>query len=519
MQRAKCKMQNESPRTGLACCKISPPSPANSKPQATNDALRSFLAFLLLLGLLLLSSCGPNAEMTALIKMTPNQEEYFKTHIVPGFEKKHKCKITVVHYDDMWDVSNLLRKHKSVGLVKTPFEITSEMVNKGDMLSMQDFLQTPDINEIRSDYFLVSLGSVKDTIYYLPRKFECRMLVYLKSKVLDAVNHWVEQRDAINAVLKQTNGYGLPYKYELEADPNLWDYYDVFVAGYYWAHTPYLGRTGPRIGHRGAKYPGTALRLVDRCYQLNAKPDDVLRMNTDPVVDAFEWEALYVKEELYVPRMWKDQWTGGGIWEGFKSGDVFLSFMTQLDCFFIHGTGTKEMPGYLADPNDMGVAVMPKGVSVELDEHGNVIRPGRRAITTGGWWWGIPRTSPDPKLSYQFARWITSTDNQVEECSNFGMVPVRKDILGDISLMFGGGWVTEIFNTAFAQLVENRYTTIPTTPKYGDVGKNYIEAWYDICVGQSCVIDGKLSRKAISKALNEKYVPLQREILGKEYPE
>lgn len=478
--------------------------------------MRSCLVFLLFLSVL--SGCAPKQPMTVLIKMMAIQEEYFKTKIVPAFEEKYKCKITVVHYEDMWDVSNLIKKYEKVGLVKTPFEITKELVDKGDILALNDFLLAPDMNNVKNDYFLLSLGTTNGKLYYLPRKFECRMLVYLKSKVLDAVNHWTDYKDSLDIALKVYNGFGLPYKYELEPDPNQWDYYDVFVAGYYWAHTPYKGRTAARIAHRAQKYPGTALRLVDRCYQLNATPDDVLKMNTDPVVDAFLWEALYIKEGLLVQKSWEEGWAGAGTWSAFKSGDAFLSFMTQIDCFFLHGTGTKDMPGFLADPNDMGVAVMPKGVSMELDERGNYLRVGKRSITTGGWWWGIPKTTPNPKLSYELGRWITNTDNQVDECSNFGMVPVRKDILGDISLMFGGGWVTNVFNAAFAQLVENRYTTIPLTPKYGDVGKNYIEAWYDMCVGQGCVVGGKLSREEVKRILTQKYVPIQKEILGKEYP-
>ena len=121
-------------------------------------------------------------------------------------------------------------------------------------------------------------------------------------------------------------------------------------------------------------------------------------------------------------------------------------------------------------------------------------------------------------FSYKLACWITNTDNQMDGCSSYGMVPVRKDMLGDISLMFGGGWITNVFNTAFAQLVENRYTTTPLTPKYGEVGKNYIEAWYDICVGQSCVTNGRLSREMVKNILETKYVPIQKKILGSEYP-
>ncbi len=474
---------------------------------------------MVLLLLLVVMGCAPKTELTVLIKMMPNQERHFRNNVIPPFEKKNKCNISVINYDDMWNLSNTMKKYDNLCLVKTPFDVTHELVENGDIMALEDFLTKSDIDEVKKEYFLTQLGSSSGKIYYTPRKFESRMLVYLKSKVIDAVNNWVDYKDELNAVLKRSNGYGLPFRYELEADPNKWDYYDIFVVGYYWANTKYNGKKVPRIAHRAKRYPGTALRIVDRCYQLNAEPEDILLMDTAPIIDAFEWEAVYINEKLFVPAMWLEGWSGSSIWQGFKNGNVFLSFMTQIDCFFLHGTGTKDMPGYLQDPDDLGVAVMPKGVSFGLDDQGNYLREGKRSITTGGWWWGIPKKTPNPKISYDLARWITNTDNQIEGCSNYGMIPVRKDILGDISLMFGGGWITNIFNTAFSQLVENRYTTIPLTSKYGEVGKNYIEAWYDICVKKNCVKDGKVNRRKIFEILEEKYIPIQKDKLGDEYPQ
>ena len=135
--------------------------------------------------------------------------------------------------------------------------------------------------------------------------------------------------------------------------------------------------------------------------------------------------------------------------------------MTQLDCFFIHGTGQDGLDGYLKDPADMGVATMPQGCSATLDKDGTVEREGCKAVTTGGWWWGIPCDSPDPRLSYRLARYITSTKSQLKDCSRFGMIPVRKDILSDMSMLFGEGWITEIYETSFKQLMNNGSAVLP----------------------------------------------------------
>jgi ABC-type glycerol-3-phosphate transport system substrate-binding protein len=236
------------------------------------------------------------------------------------------------------------------------------------------------------------------------------------------------------------------------------------------------------VAHRGKRYSGTSLRVIDRVFQCGGDSASVLSVQGDPVVDALHWEAVYAAGGIYNERMWKEGWSGMGVWEGFKQGEVFLSFMTQLDCFFIHGTGRDGLEGYLDNSDDMGVAVMPAGCSVELDGKGNVLRKGARSITTGGWWWGIPAHTPDPLRSYRLARHITSAENQLQGCSRFGMVPVRKDILSDLSMMFGGGWITRVYEVSLRQLMHNGRTVVPSHPAFDDVSLLYLDMWYDIVV-------------------------------------
>lgn len=110
-----------------------------------------------------------------------------------------------------------------------------------------------------------------------------------------------------------------------------------------------------------------------------------------------------------------------------KDGKVFLAMMHQIDSFFIHGGTHPHMQGYLANPDDLGVAVMPKGNSFGLDSEGRPHRAGNRKAGTAGWWWGIPKTASHPQLSAELAKWITSHENHLSECKVFGMMPIRKD--------------------------------------------------------------------------------------------
>ena len=126
----------------------------------------------------------------------------------------------------------------------------------------------------------LDLGKVDGTLYYIPRKLETNTLLYLKSKVADAVANWKPLEADINAMFKAENGFGLPTGYNLEADPNEWDWYDLAVVGYYWSNTEIDGTKEARIAHRGKKYNGTQTELVTKMYQAGATEEDILAMNT-----------------------------------------------------------------------------------------------------------------------------------------------------------------------------------------------------------------------------------------------
>lgn len=464
---------------------------------------------------LLLARCAPKTHMTVLIHMIDAQENFFTKEVLDGFEKEEKTELKVVHYSNVDSIDQELRTASGdVSLVKVPFDKGWSLVHEGLVKPLNAFLTDDELKEFHETYLLTSLGQLGGKQYYVPRKFETRIMVYRKSKVEEAVAVWRKHRETIDGEMKKFNGYGLPATYMLEEDPNQWDFFDVFVAGWIWAHTPYDGKTMPRVAHRGKYYSGTGLRLIDRSFQCGADSSGILTMSGNAVVDSYFWEAVYAAAGIFNPKMWEEKWSGSGVWEGFKSNEVFLSFMTQLDCFFIHGTGRDGLDGYLEDPDDMGVAVMPQGCSIELDSKGSIAREGTRAITTGGWWWGVPEKSPDPRASYRLARHITSTENQIQGCSRFGMIPVRKEILSDISMLFGGGWVSGIYDVSLRQLMNNKYTVLPYSPNFDQIRNLYIDAWFDIVVNHNWSQDREIPMRAhIAYLLKNTYSPKARSLL------
>jgi maltose-binding protein MalE len=455
--------------------------------------------------------------MKALIRMVDQQEKYFKEKIVSVFNENEKTEIEVLHYNSVDSIELELDKYKGeIGLVKVPFDKSWSLVRADKIMPLESFLTDEELKEFHKTYMLTSLGKTNDKQYYIPRKFETRLMVYLKSKVTEAIDVWRKHREDINFELKKYNGFGLPATFILEDDPNEWDYYDIFAIGWIWAHTPYEGKMTPKIAHRGKRYSGTAHRIIDRVFQCKGTSDEVNSLKGDAVVDALHWEAVYSAAGIYNKKMWEENWSGSGVWKGFAGGEVFLSFMTQLDCFFIHGTGHEGLKGYLKNTEDMGVATMPAGCSFELTGKGELVRTGTKAITTGGWWWGIPKDTPDPITSYKLARHITNMENQIQGCSRFGMIPVRKDILSDMQMLFGGDWISRIYNISFKQLMHNKYTVVPHHPRFNEIRNVYLDAWFDIVVDMNWSIDNTIpEREYIKKVIEEKYVPQVNEIIKK----
>lgn len=446
-------------------------------------------------------------KIKILIHMTEAQKSYLIDEVIKPFEKANRVKVTVISVPAVDSIEAYLKRHgDKVSLVKIPFIKCWSLVRSGDLAALNSFLSEKDLSSFYDTYILTWFGEKKGYQFFLPRKYETRIMLYRKSKARDAVLKWATFRDTIDTLLKSVNGYGLPQKYDLEDNPDLWDYYDVFVAGFTWSQQLYNGKKVPRIAHRAKHYTGTALRVIDRVYQCQGDSVSMLRMYGDPVIDAFEWEAVYTYAGIYNKRMFEEGWSGKNIWEGFASEDVFLSFMTQIDCFYLFGTSSDGLTGYIDDTADIGVALMPTGCSVRLDSSGAVYRVGSKAITTGGWWWGIPKNCSDPELAYKIFLSISSRENQLKECVRFGMIPIRKDILKSKQILFRDNWISMVFRTSYRQIQANDNNILPTIPQLDKIVKIYLDAWMDIVASRNWSADGgPPDRQFISGRIIEKH--------------
>ncbi len=66
-------------------------------------------------GFMLLAGCnsGPKKEITVLLRMMTAQEKFFKEQIIPQFEKENNCKVSVLTFNNEWDIERLLKLESS----------------------------------------------------------------------------------------------------------------------------------------------------------------------------------------------------------------------------------------------------------------------------------------------------------------------------------------------------------------------------------------------------------------------
>jgi hypothetical protein len=487
--------------------------------------LQTIVVTIMLLGLAPAQALPFGKEkMKVIISMIGPQAVQFEKKLIRAFKLIYKIDVIVINVENIDDIEQVLDDNREeTGLCMVPFGKSWSLVYQNKIMPLNTFLAKPDLDEFKKEYILTWLGEQNGRSFFMPHKYETRIMVYRKSKVDDAIAKWnivadsmYPYRDTINTIMKAINGRGLPIDYNFEPDPNRWDYFDVFVAGALWARTPYDGAAKPRIAYRGKRYSGTSLGLIDRAFQCNADTSMVLHLRGDGVADAFDWEAAYAYSGILNKRMWEEGWAGRELWKAFGDNEIFMSFLTQIDCVFLHGTSDPAIKGFMQDPADIGFALMPEGCSTILDSKGFILRTGTRAITNGGWWWAIPAGWTAPDLSWKLFRYISNRDNQLDECTSFGMIPVREDVLKDKSILWQSGWISEMFRASYQQVQKNNNTIVPLNPHFDAIAGLYLDAWFDIVVGRNWSDDkGAPQLKYIVKLLNDNYTGKAQEILAK----
>lgn len=467
-----------------------------------------FRIFMLLLVFAVCSSAG--TKLRIITCMLKPQFEFFEWKVIAPWAQEQALPVEVINVPDMRELEGVLLKNRDAALCMLPFGKAWAFVDKKLVQPVSPHLSRAQLRVFETEYILTWLGCRDGVQYFLPHKYETRIMVFRKSKVAEAVEMWnsdTAMRETVVAAVRQVNGIGLPNDYHLEDSPEEWDFIDVCVAGLIWKEMSGAKKEG-RIGHRAKQYSGTALRVIDRVYQCGGDSLTMLAMNGDPVIDALTWEAVYAALGVYNSEMFRNRWVGSDLWKAFERESVYLSFLTQVDCFFLHGNGGGQVPGHLSTPQDLGFATMPQGCSIGYKPDSTVLRTGSKSITNGGWWWAIPSGCSDAGLSFKLFEHITSREIQFRECTTFGMIPVRNDVLKSDRLLTAQGWISEMYRVSYRQIKINNNNVIPAQGEFSLISALYLDAWKMI------VADGKWSQKRnsmpdrsyISTIIGERFV-------------
>ena len=469
--------------------------------------------------------------ITILMRMMEHQENWFIENILKDFAEKKRCNIVIKRFKNDLELISILqregyeRNSNNVSLVKVPMFLALGLYKEGLLNTFEDILVKKQfdkskisswLQQVEDDYDPKSLKMSSFTtitgrkLFFLPRKLETRLMIYRRSKVTDAARNWHEFEAQLNDILEKENGYGLPKNYSLESDVNKWDYFDILVASFYWANKKYYGEKTARTAHRSMNYSGTVLGLIDRALQLGANPEDIHDFYgfSAAIIDMFHWEAVFRKYKLYSREMWEgDGWSGSDIYDGIKSNRVFLAWMHQLDILMIYGSNQLGIKGCLGNKEDLGLAIMPLGVSFELTEDGLVQRTGTRKAHTSGWLWGIPKNAPEAQLALDLARFITSYKPHFEECREFCIIPVRKDVHDALDVNLKSNWKNDVYTKSMEQLQINGESFVPkfkTLSDYKEFLNNYYDPFEQIIIKKRYFLEGPHAR--IDRTFLREYV-------------
>jgi len=143
-------------------------------------------------------------------------------------------------------------------------------------------------------------------------------------------------------------------------------------------------------------------------------------MNDPAVFDMFQWQSVLAHEGVLNPGLNEGTLDPEEqVREGLSLQRAVPSAGTQLEAF-LSTHRHPEMPGYMANPEDMGVALRPKGNSLfaGCPRHRAARRPPAawaRAATGGA-----SRASPQSRPRFRTRPYLSNTQNQIMESAAFG---------------------------------------------------------------------------------------------------
>jgi len=425
-------------------------------------------------------------ERVVLVGMDARETAWL-SRAVADFADKHHANVKFVpyrdaaHFDSLMAADRAARSHRIV-LAEAPLERLAALADSDRVIPLKDVKGAGEVGELLTAFADGAVGPTKiaGRTFYVPSRVTTLCLAYSRARVADAVEHGGEVRSLVEGWLRQANGIGLPADFRLEADPAEWDSYDLLVVAAYWANQPFIDGTAPRVAHATAPANALGFDLAARAFSMGSDVDQVLALEGFGVRDALAWESLWFAHGLYETSMVTARWTPADIAREMAAGRVWLALLEPSAVLRLHGLAADTSSAAAPRASDIALSRLPRGVSLELKNRFPQ-RTGDPWSARGGYWWGVPKTSPDSRLALDLVRAMTTPEFQADAMRTLGWMPTRKDLVDGLAGIFT---VKEEFELA-RQAVRQLYPfgrPLPNSARWPAASAALAYAWQDACV-------------------------------------
>ncbi len=473
-----------------------------------------YLPTVLLAALIYLSLPGlPKPTYTVLVQDVQRERQFFFAEQLNQFATKNGVTLQLRHFDsganpEMMQLFQFLADSSQGLLALVPLNYAGILMNhKPALLQSYDevLLKMASAEQQNFATMLAKFDSTalrfsrrmqdSDEYLFLPFEFDVPVLVYFKSKLQEAVQSWSTYKDEINSVLLQLAGTKLPADFILEANPNLWDFDDLFVASYYWNQAYPTPNSYGRLAFPGRNDGQSFMIWINRALGCGVSWDELFNLSANlnlpsaALVETFFKDALFRESKLCQSAMWLEAGVSHlEVVELLKTKSIFAAFLPSSDLFALNS------PEILAD---IQVASLPRINGAQFYS----ALPNLMLLA-------IPKRSPKPVLSLQLAQWLTGTEQQLLRASNQFSLPTVTNLM-DFSVKppFRPPLKMEIWQSLINQFEEFRGWSFSPFNHFDETDyflltDFYYKKWQEIVVGRSYLNqNGEISRELITAAL------------------
>jgi hypothetical protein len=404
---------------------------------------------------------GGRQRVRLLLRAGPARVQWVKDNLLSEFGAAHDVDFEVQGLKSFGEVAEALRAEKDkptgIALADISDELSDGLREGGALRPMQDVAPPEDVAAAVAEYVpeAVERATFDKKLWFVPKRALIDVAIYLRPAVEDLFLHWEQDRPAIEAALKEANGVGLPRKYELEKTPNAWDTYDLFVAGWYWAHHPAPwsddAAPAPRLAIRTGLNEDALDDLLSALFGSGLTEAQVGQLDAQPVLDVLQWQALFRKHHLFAKECEDPKGVDGFVTNGlFKARKIAWAPIDQADSLWVHGGSRRDAEPGMASAAQIDWATLPEAASLEL-LRGAPARAGKSFSLEEVHFWALPVHSPRPQLAWELARFLTQRGLHQRETEAQGLLPIRRDLAEEYPILFRLDWMQRMLDASYRQ--------------------------------------------------------------------